>query len=247
LGFEALGHNVVYLGRDEVLKDADLVVQTSFGHTLALSNAMERGVPYLIMEAPPFRTMQPWEHWSSFGYNGLAGGAYRPEAPDEVREHPRILPLKTEGKTLIIGQKPTDHSLRGSDHVGWLLGQREANPDAELRHHPLMVADQTSIERGLEDVKKVIVYTSTVAVDAALAGCEVVVDGPGCWWRAVGSREEQCHELSWAAFTHEELASARVADHILNGYEEALTVAPEIPRGKIDGKAICEQYYKYVV
>ena len=234
--------------RGEASKDADLVVQTGFGASAALEGAIDRGVSYLIMEAPPFRTEQPWEHWSSFGYNGLAGGAYRPRAPDEVREHPRVLPLKTEGKPLIIGQKPTDHSLRGSDHVGWLLRKGVEYPNASIRHHPLMVDAQTTIERGLEDVRKVIVYTSTVAVAAAIAGCEVVVEGPGCWWRSIGSREEECHELAWASFSHKELASNRKAvRHVLSGYEAARAHTPEVPRGKVDGKAICEQYYKYLL
>lgn len=226
---------------------ADLVVQTAFNNSIPLMGAVEQGVPYLVMEAPPFRTLMPMEKWSSFNYNGLAGGAFRPKAPDERRIQPELLPLKTEGKTLIIGQKPTDHSLRGSDHVSWLVDKRGEYPEAEFRHHPLMVVEQEPIEKGLEDVKKVIVYTSTTAVDAAVAGCEVVVEGPGCWWQSIGSREEECHELSWSSFTHTELASRRVAEHILSGYDEACTVEPEIPKGRADGRIVCEQYYRRLV
>jgi len=224
-------------------KTADLVVQTGFNRSTALEGALDRGIPFLVMEEPPFRTLQAG--WASFGYNGLAGGAYRPKAPEEPRPTPDIAPLKTSGATLIIGQKPTDLSLRGSDHVEWLEDKLLEYPGADIRHHPLCVAERTTIEEGLRDVKKVIVYTSTVAVDAAVAGCEVVIEGSGCWWRAIGTREEECHELSWAAFTHAELATQRVARYILSGYEEACTIEPELSyrKGEADvRRAICEQY-----
>lgn len=244
-GLYECGHHVKYLPRGEASKDADLVVQTGFSNTTAFKGAIDRGVPYLVMEAPPFRTMHPWETHSSWGYNGLAGGAYRPEAPHEDRAHPQQQERKEEGKTLIIGQKPTDHSLRGSDHISWLVAKLEEYPDAELRHHPLMVRAQSSIEEALEDVSKVITYTSTVAVDGRFAGCEVVIEGRGSWG------ELSTHDLSWCSFANDEYRSEGVARHILSGYEEARHRAEqglvEIPRGKQDGRAICEQYHQRVI
>ena len=246
-GLYEAGHHVEFLPRHEVSKTADLVIQTGFCGTNALRGAIDRRVPYLIMEAPPFRTLCPWESWSSWGYNGIAGGAYRPEAPDEPRPTPSTSPRKETGDTLIIGQKPTDHSLRGSDHVGWLEAKLRESPRAKLRHHPLMVDPPCTIEEALDGVQSVITYTSTVGVDAAVAGCKVIVEGPGSWWIQGIEREAHLHALSWAAFTHDEYRTRRVAEHILSGYDAAREVEPEIPRGKQDGRAICEQYYKRVI
>jgi len=250
-GFYALGHHVEYLPRSEASKTADLVVQTGFCDTTALKGAIDRQMPYIVMEAPPFRTLCDEAEWSSWGYNGLAGGAYRPEAPDEERPTPSTAPRKEAGDTLIIGQKPTDHSLRGSDHIGWLKAKLRESPWAKLRHHPLMVDPPCTIEEALDGVQSVITYTSTVGVDAAVAGCEVIVEGPGSWWIQGVEREAHLHALSWAAFSNLSFAQPKYIGHILSGYDEAAALAAEgtveVPRGKIDGRAICQQYYQQVI
>lgn len=245
-GLKALGHELVYRPRDS-LSNADLVVQTGFNATTAILDAIERGVPYLIMEAPPFRTLCPVETWSSFGYNGLAGGAYRPEPLDDVRPSPTLHEERTTGSTLIIGQNPTDHSLRGSDHVGWLEEKARQYPEASIRHHPLMVVSQDTIEEALEDVHRLVAYCSTAAVDGGIRGCDVRVEGQGCWWDPSEDREKQVHRLSWAAYTHKELETPEVAEYILSGYDKACEHTQEIPRGKVNGRAIQREYHKRLV
>jgi hypothetical protein len=244
-GAKALGHEVVLMSRGDPSPDADLVVQTAFNASAALRSAVEHRQPYLIMEASPFRTMHSLEAYSSYGYNGLAGGAYRPKAPDDLRPCPSQAPAQTVGKTLIIGQKPTDHSLRGSDHVAWIEEKLAEYPEAILRHHPLMVPTEDTIEEALQNVSKLITYTSTTAVDGRFAGCEVVIDGKGSWG------ELSTHDASWAVFSHQELLTERAVQHILTGYEEARELAQqglvEIPRGKLDGQAISERYHKRLV
>lgn len=250
-GLERLGHRVTYLSRSTPT-EGDLMVQVGFNASTALRSAIDKRIPYLIMEASPFRTMHPAETHSSWGYNGLAGGAFRHKAPDIDRAYPYPKPLKEGGKTLIIGQKPTDHSLRGSDHIRWLSAKLDEYPEAEFRHHPLMVpeGERGTIEDALREAGKVIVYTSTVAVDAAVAGCKVVVEGHGCWWNPEWDRTEQLRELAWASGKDEEYAGS-LCDHVLAGYDEARSLAEdgnvEHPRGKLDGRAVCEQYYKQIV
>lgn len=243
-GFEALGHNVVYKGRGEA-GDSDLVVQTGFAPSFALLDAIDKRIPYLIMEASPFRMVDVMEY-SSWGYNGLAGGAFRGDPGDAPRWHPDPQRERTEGGVLIIGQKPTDHSLRGSDHVRWIEEKLREYPEATFRHHPLMANGQGSLEDALAQARKVVVYTSTTAVDAALAGCEVVVEGKGCWWDPSVEKVQQLHALSYAHFHHSEYYGPG-AHHALESYEEARARAEagqaERPRGKIDVQRIGKHYY----
>ena len=136
---EAEGHEVKRIGRGEVVKGADLLIQTGFAGSRALKSMIDQRLPYIIMEAPFWRDYYDVHASSSWGYNGLAGGAWAPSPPDEERPKPELKPMKAgTGPTIIIGQKPTDHSLRGSDHVKWILDVRSEVPEADFRPHPLM-------------------------------------------------------------------------------------------------------------
>ena len=226
---EEAGHQVEKVGRNEVVKGADLYVQTGFARSAALMSQIDAGLPYIIMEAPFWRDFYYVHGVSSWGYNGLAGGAWVPDPPDKERDKPDLLPVKTgTGPTIVIGQKPTDHSLRGSDHVKWLMDVRSELPEADFRPHPLMVPPGTleDISTVLERYHKVVCYTSTVGADALLAGCEVRADHPACIARGVTDREQWLHDL---------------------GYDEARERARlggmEIPRPKVDGKSVEKAYY----
>ena len=247
-GLRALGHDVVVMGKGE-RSNADLVIQTAFARSNAVMSAIDRGVPYLVMEAGPFRPWTDIHTTSSFNYNGLAGGAFRPPPLEAPRWHPEPQPWKTEGGTIIIGQKPTDKSLRGVDYVEWLQDVTARYPEAEFRHHPLMVLEtRETIHEALERNKRCVVYTSTTAVDASVQGLEVIVEGPGCWWDPAKDRDEQLRELSYAAFQHGEYRTKEVAAYVMSGYDEARARAEaglyEIPRGKVDGVEICNRYYQ---
>lgn len=249
-GAEALGHKVRRVERAEIVKGADLLIQTGFNASTALTSAIEAGIPYIIMEASPFRMTSIFDY-VSYGYNGLAGGSWAPPPPDEERWHPPLQPEKTEGGIMIIGQKPTDHSLRGSDHVAWIEQKRRELPEAVFRPHPLMVPPDTleRIEEALEPIKEVHIYSSTVGVDAFLAGCQVRADTDLSWYgRADEDREAKAHRLAWRHFATHELSTEAGAQEILRGYEEAAARAAEgkieHPRGKVDGTAICERYYQ---
>lgn len=249
-GLEAAGCTVKKLGRDEK-SDAELIVQTGFGKTVALMGAIDDGKPYLIAEAPCFRGFYDIDKASNFTYCGLAGGGIRPPADKGDRPHPTIHTRTDGGEgTLIIGQKPTDHSLRGSDHVKWLLEKLAEYPEGTLRHHPLMVSPDSLRPLGeeLSGYGHIVVWSSTVCVDALVAGNRVTAEGIGAEWDGKEDREEAIHRLSWSSFTHGELQSAEVGRYIASGYEMALQRAQdgqqEIPRERVDGKSICERYYR---
>ena len=239
-GLENYGIKVKYCSRAVEPRD-DLCIQTGFSHSAALSGAISRGIPFIIMEEPVFRGFQP--NTISWGYNGLAGGAFRPEPLDDLRPAPRLRKAG-DGPDLIIGQKPTDHSLRGEDHIAWLKSMQEEYPEAELRHHPLMVPTEDTIEDALARSGDVHLWNSTVCVDALVAGNVTHVYGPGAEWDGIEDREKALHRLSYAQFQEAELWKPETIEYILSGYEEACNRAPEIPREKVDGRAICEQYYR---
>ena len=246
---ESAGASVEYLSRATAPKDSDLVVQTGFAPSNALRHAVDARIPYLIAEAPFWRDFYDVHTASSWGYNGLAGGAHAHRAPEEPRPAPKLLPMrKNASGTLIIGQKPTDHSLRGSDHVGWILGVKSEIPEADFRPHPLMVPHGTlePLAEVLGDYGRIITYTSTVGAEALVAGCEVRADHRCSLAYGVTDREAWHHELSWRQAPHNRFSELGV--HILSGYEEAKARAEaglvETPREKVDGKAICERYYR---
>ena len=224
------------------------MIQTGFARSTAILSAIYQEIPYLIMEAPIFRDEYPMMGASTFTYNGLQAGGTRPKAPEQERKKPKLLDGH-DGKTIIIGQKPMDHSLRGSDHIAWLQEKMDEYPEAELRHHPLMVPKDTlePIAVALSKCRRTISHTSTASVDSLIAGCEAICEHPANEAYGVGNREEWLHQLSWLNFTHGELARAEIAEWILSGYEQAEAEAEkgnqEIPREKVNGNAICRRYY----
>jgi len=245
------GHSIEHIGRSSTLRgNTDLYVQSGFASTPALLSAIDQSIPYIIMEAPVFRCYDLMTH-SSWGYNGLQGGAWRPSSPEGERPKPELKALH-DGPQLIIGQKPTDHSLRGSDHVKWIEEKRASLPQADFRPHPLMVhsGSQESIELALERYGEVFTYSSTVGVDAVVAGAKAYADS-GCSLlrHHTASREEFLHELSWFQAGHSDYG--QLIDHILSGYEEArermINGLYETPRGKVDGQAIQRQYDRLVL
>ena len=245
------GHSTDTIGRDTPLPPhTDLYVQSGFAPSVSLQSAIDQRVPYIIMEAPVFRSFD-LEHYSSWGYNGLMGGAWRPTAPEAPRERPELQPMH-EGPQLIIGQKPTDHSLRGHDHVDWILNKRVLLPEADFRPHPLMVLEGTlePIEVVLQRYGEVYTYSSTVGVDAIIAGCKAYADSEHSLLQCyTGCRDTYTAQLSWFQAHHNKYNE--LTEYILSGYDEARARMQsgeyEEPRGKIDGRAIQERYHKQIV
>jgi hypothetical protein len=249
---EMRGHKVVWTTRDVVPEPGtDLTIQTCFAPSVALVHAIENKIPFLIMEAPYFRSFYDQNAAGAWGYNGLAGGSWRTPPPEEKRPHPELQPMKTEGRILIVGQKPTDLSLRGSDHIQWILDRFEEFPDSDFRPHPHMVWPKNllpPIEEVLEGYQTVITYNSTVGVDARIAGCEVRVDGPCSLAEPDRDRKEWIHDLSWAQGLYSEYDA--LVDNILDGYDEAKgrmeSGQHELATIRARGPAIQQRYYSLI-
>lgn len=258
-GFEALGQNVIYTSRSDPSNGADLIIHTGFAGTTALLSAVDEGIPYIITEHPTWRGPNAASREEaettliSWSYNGLLGGGFHHPAPEQPRPHPELQPLKTEGATLVYAQKPNDHSLRGSDHVTWLKKMLTWYPDAELRHHPIMLnepAKQENIGHAIDRTLVAVTYTSTVGVEALIAGCvsNPMHTGSAAYSVPGRDREAWIHELSWWNITMKEAADRRMAQHVLEGYDEARERAEvglvERPRGRVDRDVTMQEYYK---
>lgn len=242
------GHEVELIGRNEIVKGADLLIQTGFAASNALRSQIDANMPYIVMEAPFWRYFYDQRNASSWGYNGLAGGAYTPQSPSEEREKPPLLPLRVDLEgTIIVGQKPTDHSLRGDNHVSWIKERLAEFPDAEFRPHPLMVTPGSlePVERLFGRYGHWITYTSTVGCEALVAGCRVRADHPSSLAYNVQDREVWHHDLSWRQARHGEFGP--LIPYILSGYEEARALSEagrvERPREKVTGQQVQLDYY----
>lgn len=221
----------------------DLVVIYGFQKKNALIWALENEMPFLIIEAPHYRLGLGNVRALSFGYGGLGGGGFHPAPPTEERPKPKLKPMKSQdGPTAVIGQKPTDHSLRGTDHNAWIEKQLRQNPGAEFRPHPNMVQGGLEpTEEFLERIHNAITFSSTLGAEALVAGVNVTADHYGSVaYRATRgeiSREEWLHWLSWTHGEVSEFRSQKMARHILSGYDEAKHRAEiglqEWPREKV--------------
>ncbi len=250
-GFLAAGHKVIYASRTTALPECEVYIQAGFVGCRSLRDAIERKIPYIIGEMPAFRQEDQYDsnhdHLQvSYQWNGLQGGGWYTPAPDEPRPHPVLQPVRqSDESVLIIGQKGNDMSLRGSDHHSWLREKLAEYPDAEFRPHPLMVSKPLEpLKEQLARTDRVITYTSTVGVDAQIAGCWSYPEHWGSMAYHVYFREVWIHSLSWCNFTIEEAKQAFCGEHILSGYEEAKSRMErflyETPRGKYT-----EKFYEY--
>jgi hypothetical protein len=229
--------------------NADLVLQTGFAPTPALKGALERKLPYLMGECPVFRHLPgiTYNNWVSFTYGGLMGGGYHPPAPNEEVWKPELKPRKTSGDTIIFAQKPNDRSLRNQDHHEWLNEKLAEWPDAEFRPHPMMrpggIKDLEPIADAMARCHRAITFNSTAGGEALLEGCISDPEHFGSTAYEVVDREAWLHEVSWWGHKTEDMASKRVGEYILSGFEVAQDNArndrQEIPRLKAATIAHC--------
>ena len=248
---ELSGVRVRYLKRNDVDPESDLIVQTGFAGTRALNRAVSDRKPYIIMELPNWRPdLEYTTGTASFGYNGLGGLAWHPPIPTQSRPKPVLQPLKTSGETIVFAQKPNDHSLRGANHVKWVEDMLKLYPEATLRHHPIMMQGKSEpLARVLDRCKIALTYTSTVGVEAKVAGCDSEPSDAGSMAWDVTNRGKWLHELSWKQFSFAELETQEIAGWIFSGYEEAAERAAkgilEVPRSKLDNRQMIEYHRRF--
>ena len=242
---------VTKMRRTEIDRGADLIIVKGMSASLPLRYAVDEGIPFIILEEPYWRPNKEYTlSHTSWGYNGMCGRAWYPTTPFGSRPKPPLQPIKTEGDVIIFGQKPDDYSLRGQDHIQWLEQKMKEYPDAELRHHPLMLSNKTpdeSIEDCLKRCYRAVTYSSTVGAEALIAGCLSNPECPGSSAYGVHNREAWLHNLSWRQFSNNELTGTPAIKFILSGYDEARWRASEgmieHPRDKVN-RGVNERRYQ---
>lgn len=219
--------NTTYKTVRSNVRPCDLWIQAGFQSSAGLRHAILTRNPYIIIEYPHWRpTAGDHANVASWGYNGLGGFGWRPAASEEPRQHPKLKPWKESGAIIIFGQKPNDHSLDGSDHVAWIKKKRAQNTAAEFRHHPIMCAGrQETSEQVLDRCGLAITYSSTIGVEALIAGCLSYPESKASMAFDVKNREAWIHELSYSQYGLHEWALEKTAKRVLAGYEEAADMA----------------------
>lgn len=219
--------------------ECDLAIQAGFQITPAMEDAIERNIPFIVLENPVWHYGDKLETYT-WGYNGLNGLSLgSPLEGAEKRRHPPLGPWKdpSEGVTTIFGQVEHDKALRGADIHGWVREMGEVYSGAEFRKHPVMLdasemADQEDFCHCLERTSRAITFSSTVGAEAVIAGIPTVAAHAGSWAWDVSSRprtddytperSEWIRELSWRHWNTSERLDVQ---YILRGYEEALAAA----------------------
>jgi hypothetical protein len=225
--------------------ECDLAIQAGFQISPAMADAMERGVPIIILENPVWHYGDKPSTYT-WGYNGLNNlGTGSPCAHRESRPHPEVRPWKDykSGSWTIFGQVEHDKALRGADINAWIKRVWDLFPSADFREHPVMLdasemAVQEDFDSCLERTSLAITFNSTVGAQAVIAGIPTIAEHAGAWAYDVSSRadgpirtpdrREWLHELSWR---HWNTSDDLDVEYILSGYEAARAAAQ---RGEYD-------------
>jgi len=178
-------------------------------------------------------------HWYSAGWNGLNGRAKFPACNDSGLRwgnhfNDLIKPWrdpKDGSYALVLGQVPTDTSLRGVDFKKWANSACEAMQargyPVTFRPHPIaanfkptakdvQIAGGT-LENALNHAIVAVTYNSNAGVDAALAGVSVIATDAGAMaWDVAAhhftdilvqpDRTKWAHALAWRQWQIEEFA-----------------------------------------
>jgi hypothetical protein len=230
---DALGADIIST-RDEPV-ECDLAIQAGFQITPAMADAMDREIPFIILENPVWGKENGVYTWA---YNGLNGGGWVPSAPAEVRSSPELLPWRDwqDGETTIFGQVEHDKALRGENIREWAKSVQAVLPRAQFREHPVMLDQRESIQpfrECLAGTSLAITFTSTVGAQTVIAGIPTVATNAGSLAWPVSShtleetpitpdRWEWLHGLSYR-----HIDQHVPIEYILQGYDEARHRAEE--------------------
>lgn len=225
--------------------DANLYVQYGFKRNGSLDAAIERNIPFVILDRGYFGDRQECFSVSINGFHGLSMQV--PEVLDrKPRPSPIILPRQEPGEfTYLYGQMPGDRALRGLTVETWLRKEAQTASEAtgqpcKIRPHPQTISSWEpqlpALESTYAETYAAVGYTSTATVQAVIAGVNCVALHPAnpAWpvcahsYDQLGAppattRQRWLHDLSYRNYQHWELAAA--AKYIRMGYKQASTEA----------------------
>ncbi len=227
--------------------DCDLAVFWGHGEKQKAIGRIQReqGLHYLVMERGYFADRYKY---ASLGYDGLNGRAdfcNTNSPPDRWEPHKHLMKLWNPGKdyVLLIGQHPGDSSCSHVNIQQWYVEsimKARAIQDLPVvfRHHPEY--ETPSIPCGVDVVNGnlqnclnkaacVITFSSTVGIDALLAGIPVVaIDPISMAWPLAGhsvkevpsmpDRQQWTYDLAYTQWTEKEIRSGAAWAHLRQKY-----------------------------
>lgn len=219
----------------EVPIECDLAIQAGFQISPAMKDAMDRGIPFIILENPV------WHYGDklctyTWAYNGLNGLGYCPPPDGRVhRPSPTLSPWKDpfEGQITVFGQVEHDKALRGADIYAWAEFVQEVLPGAVFREHPVMVdarfEEVGSFEECLARTSLAVTYSSTVGAEAVIAGIPTVAFNEGSLAYPVSTHNlwdepitpDRAEWLYGLSYRHWSVGEPLDIEYILSGYDEA--------------------------
>jgi len=219
--------------RDAPDSSCDLAVQAGFQISPAIADAMERQIPFIILENPVWGKADGTYTWAYNGLNGL--GFTGPTVGLPHRECPDLLPWRewSSGETTVFGQVEHDKALRGADIYEWVERVQEVLPYSVFREHPVMVDTRFDDVEPFADVMArtslAVTYSSTVGAEAVIAGIPTISMCEGSMAYAVSThtlsdtpitpdRSEWLQSLAWR---HIGDTSPIPTQYILGAYDEA--------------------------
>lgn len=209
-------------------KDCGLYVQWGYKKTIGLTDAMQKRIPFIILDAAYFRRHGDF----SISINGFHGLSMEPEGMDEFPDRPRpvIEPWRDEpeeARVYVYNQLNGDRACRGMDMQAWARrAAQQAIAHFQLpvviRPHPKDVnpwePPLPPLEATFEDAMCVVTWTSTAGIEAAAAGVPVVAQHPASMAAPVASkmmsrvrwpgREKWAHDLACRQYRREEMSNA---------------------------------------
>ena len=238
----AMGHVIDREKHPGLWKPDYMYLQWGYRLTPALQHTMDRGYPFAIIDLGYFNDRNKCLSVSINGFHGKSMPLI--ELPKAERRKPTLMDWRDEGGeyVYIYGQLPGDRSLRGpiNPQVWMTRTAQEAsqrfNLPAKIRPHPKTGGNWQAIEatlpRTFEETHVAVTWTSTAAVQAAIAGIPVCAMHPASpasdiasptFERITPNREYWLHKLSWRNYRYNELNE--VVKYLELAYPQAQVMA----------------------
>lgn len=217
---------------------ADLVAFWGVRNLAGIATQREIGAEICILERGYVADRFEWTSVSFGGGLNGRGRFYGPfHDPSRWNKHFAGLMkpwrINANGYALVLGQVPTDMSLRNVDGPAfWAKAQAELKAqgyEVRFRPHPLSFRPaqpppMPSLEEHLAGAAFTVAWNSNSTVDAVLAGVpSVAMDEGSMAWDVTGrhiappptpDREAWAHALAWKQWRMDELASGECWDHV---------------------------------
>lgn len=230
-------------GRDlQIPRGANLYVQHGFKLNPGLRSAIESRIPFVILDHGYF---DPRIDKFSISINGFHGLSMKVDEIEGLPKRPRplIQDWREPGEYVyVFGQLPGDRACRGQNMETWPTKTAQDAAEAflrpaKVRPHPKMLSSWekplAAVQSVWEECHVAVTWTSTVAVQAVIAGVPVVALHPAnpaydvaahdfARMRMPG-RSAWLHDLSYRQYGFDELDEAIA--YIQLGYPKAAGLA----------------------